>query len=597
MNNSIARSRRRRAVGPLGVDTEAVASGSFVLDPAFGSSFEEGFATESDRQVSGSGMWGGSNGGGGGGGGGKGQDNFGVEALSDAPRSSGDQFMALLSGGGAYGGSNSSLFSGMQMFGSQQPPQQHAVGMQQQQRQQSMQSFGAGLGGWQNMLGSQQSLVQSQALLQGLGFISDQGLTLSNSLGHHQVPAEENWIGRDGDGIRNGEMSVSGDSSESDDSSKGEGSRRRERKEKSRKGGNAGEKFRKKFRGNEKGEEKSDLFRADGEPSNSSKNGFKMRKEKHKHSRRERSAACGAGLSEKNLNVEFLASSSDSGFSSDYSDKDEEGWNKKRKRAGQDADGNITWTDESVKFLFETYDAIHQRLWKESNGHVKYQKKWTPILKAMQDKFGRHFSKKQCQSKYWSVRRECADYRNMSAKAARSDPSWNPSIAGRELLKPKFYDVWFEVSGKKQGIVTNSNSTKTGGVKDWGASSRDPKASGPNFSWKVVGKDGQPGKHKVEDCGNALRDMQQLMQAQLQVSEKREEAMKFRAELMMDLLMQHMEHVERRVNSLDDGRQPQLYLLERVNHKLEKVLEGFTALNENLSIVAFKFTQKQSSLG
>lgn len=136
-----------------------------------------------------------------------------------------------------------------------------------------------------------------------------------------------------------------------------------------------------------------------------------MRKEKHKHSRRERSAACGAGLSEKNLNVEFLASSSDSGFSSDYSDKDEEGWNKKRKRAGQDADGNITWTDESVKFLFETYDAIHQRLWKESNGHVKYQKKWTPILKAMQDKFGRHFSKKQCQSKYWSVRRECADYR------------------------------------------------------------------------------------------------------------------------------------------------------------------------------------------
>lgn len=35
MNDSIARSRRRRAVGPLGVDTEAVASGSFVLDPAF----------------------------------------------------------------------------------------------------------------------------------------------------------------------------------------------------------------------------------------------------------------------------------------------------------------------------------------------------------------------------------------------------------------------------------------------------------------------------------------------------------------------------------------------------------------------------------
>jgi hypothetical protein len=61
-----------------------------------------------------------------------------------------------------------------------------------------------------------------------------------------------------------------------------------------------------------------------------------------------------------------------------------------------------------------------------------------------------------------------------------------------------------------------------------------------------------------------------------QASEKREEAMKFRAELMMDLLTQHMEHVERRVSNLDEGRQPQLYLLERVNH-----------------IVAFKFTQKQ----
>lgn len=70
--------------------------------------------------------------------------------------------------------------------------------------------------------------------------------------------------------------------------------------------------------------------------------------------------------------------------------------------------------------------------------------------------------------------------------------------------------------------------------------------------------------------------------------------MKYRAELMMDLLTQHMDHVERRVSNLDEGRQPQLYLLERVNHKLEKVLDGFTALNENLSIVAFKFTQKQA---
>jgi len=105
----------------------------------------------------------------------------------------------------------------------------------------------------------------------------------------------------------------------------------------------------------------------------------------------------------------------------------------------------------------------------------------------------------------------------MSAKAARSDPSWNPSIAGRELLKPKFYDVWFEVSGKKETLVTNSNSTKTTSVKDGGTLVRDSKTSGLNPSWKVVGKDGQLTKHKVEDCGTALKEMQRLMQVQLQV--------------------------------------------------------------------------------
>ena len=105
----------------------------------------------------------------------------------------------------------------------------------------------------------------------------------------------------------------------------------------------------------------------------------------------------------------------------------------------------------------------------------------------------------------------------MSAKAARSDPSWNPSIAGRELLKPKFYDVWFEVSGKKEALQPNTNSTKTLGVKDGGALVRDSKPPGSNASWKVPGKDGQQTKHKVEDCGTALKEMQRLMQVQLQV--------------------------------------------------------------------------------
>lgn len=71
--------------------------------------------------------------------------------------------------------------------------------------------------------------------------------------------------------------------------------------------------------------------------------------------------------------------------------------------------------------------------------------------------------------------------------------------------------------------------------------------------------------------------------------------MKHRAELMMDILTSQMEHVEKRVSNLEEGRQPQMYLLDRVNQKLEKVLEGFTVLNDNLSIIAYKITQKHSS--
>lgn len=112
------------------------------------------------------------------------------------------------------------------------------------------------------------------------------------------------------------------------------------------------------------------------------------------------------------VNFEHSASSSDSDSDSEESGRRKrESLSMKRKKPGQDPDGNVTWTDESVQFLFETYDAIHQRLWEESKGQVKYQKKWTPILKAMQTRFGNHFTKKQCQSKYWSVRRECTEYR------------------------------------------------------------------------------------------------------------------------------------------------------------------------------------------
>jgi hypothetical protein len=46
----------------------------------------------------------------------------------------------------------------------------------------------------------------------------------------------------------------------------------------------------------------------------------------------------------------------------------------------------------------------------------------------------------------------------MSVKMAWLNPFLNPNIAKRELLKPKFYDVWFEVSRKNQ-LVTPKGGT------------------------------------------------------------------------------------------------------------------------------------------
>lgn len=109
-------------------------------------------------------------------------------------------------------------------------------------------------------------------------------------------------------------------------------------------------------------------------------------------------------------------------------------------------------------------------------------------------------------------------YRNMSAKAARSDPSWNPSIAGRELLKPKFYDVWFEVSGKKQALLIKSSLAKAPNIREEGHIGHGSKSSGHGEPWRLVGKDGQPMKHNAKDCGSAMKEMQRLMQVQLQVT-------------------------------------------------------------------------------
>lgn len=258
---------------------------------------------------------------------------------------------------------------------------------------------------------------------------------------------------------------------------------------------------------------------------------------------------------------------------------------------GEDLDGNVTWTDESVKFLLDTYAAVHQRLGEQSNGQVKYQKKWMSILWAMQQRFGKHFTKKQCQSKYWCVRRECTDYWHMSSKISQSDPSWNPNVAGRELLKPKFYDVWYEVSEKAQ---VHKPSCGTGGDSMGGEegltadSGQNPLKS---QLARCLRKEEKSSIHEVQDCDSTIREMQRLMQIQLQASEKREEAMKYRTELMMELLTQHMEHVEKRVSNSEENQQPHHYLLERINDKLEKVIDGFTTLNENLSIVTYQISK------
>lgn len=107
-------------------------------------------------------------------------------------------------------------------------------------------------------------------------------------------------------------------------------------------------------------------------------------------------------------------------------------------------------------------------------------------------------------------------YRYMSAKAARTDPSWNPSIVGRELLKPKFYDVWFEVSGKNQALAITSHPPKPSAVaEDYHHRSVGTvlNAAGPSEPSRQGGQSSKRGK----DCGSAIKEMQRLMQVQLQV--------------------------------------------------------------------------------
>lgn len=100
-------------------------------------------------------------------------------------------------------------------------------------------------------------------------------------------------------------------------------------------------------------------------------------------------------------------------------------------------------------------------------------------------------------------------YSITSARAAATDPLWNPSIAGRELLKPKFYDVWLEVSGKNQAIATK---TKSSNVKGEGYPGELLKGESS--------RDGQLVKKRVKDSSSAMKEMHRLMLVQLQVREE-----------------------------------------------------------------------------
>jgi len=105
----------------------------------------------------------------------------------------------------------------------------------------------------------------------------------------------------------------------------------------------------------------------------------------------------------------------------------------------------------------------------------------------------------------------CCKY--MSIKIAWLDPFWNPNIARSELLKPKIYDVWFEVSRKNQPI------TLKGGVlyeTHVGQTIKDL-AINLHSSW-LLGNEMSSSMHNVNNCGNDVKMMQWLMSVQLQVS-------------------------------------------------------------------------------
>lgn len=258
-----------------------------------------------------------------------------------------------------------------------------------------------------------------------------------------------------------------------------------------------------------------------------------------------------------------------------------------RKRKRKEIETAVPWTEEMVQYLFETYDDVHRRLYIESRGKVKNQKKWDPIIKTMQEKFGREFTKNQCESKYWKVRRECTKYKlRLEKRAQHETQDAYSGKAVRELLKPKFYDVWLKVAA--------DNSSRMPEIEVSSGSEDESEAPARRDELVQGHADGE-GSHHYRHSSNSviLREMQQLITVRLEASEKREEALNIRAELTMELLRQHMERMERTGLTGDDARQRQLLMIEGVDNKLDRLVNGLGALNKNIGAIIGRVTSMQ----
>jgi hypothetical protein len=101
----------------------------------------------------------------------------------------------------------------------------------------------------------------------------------------------------------------------------------------------------------------------------------------------------------------------------------------------------------------------------------------------------------------------------MSTKITQLDPSWNPNIVGREFLKLKFYDVWFEVSNNNQAILPEGSTLPKVHLAH---TLKTPKIH--LHSSRLLGKEMSSSMDGIMDCGSAVKEMQHLMKVQLLIN-------------------------------------------------------------------------------